>query len=295
MGHDSVRSRALWLENTGGSELLWTAQAIESFDIRADGPGAPGYRFRDSDDPDGPIFDWQDISVTGSAIPLTGDDENWGPIPIGFGFPFYGSTFGEINVCSNGWLSFSSAETSFSNPESLPDDGLLAPENLIAPFWDDLDLHGSTSIRYAGDQTRFIVQYTGIDRHTVGSELTFQVILYPSGEIVYQYLTMSGTLDSATIGMQNGEKDAGLLVAYNEDYVHDRLAVALSPTAEWVTIDLTGGSVAPGERARIHVDLDPAGLEPGYHRSEIVIHSNDPLHPVISVPVSLWRPGRRSR
>jgi len=294
MRRDSVRRRSLWLKNTGGSELRWNARAVGSPDTGVDAAAPFRYRLRDSDAPDGPVFDWQDISISGDAIPLAGDDQTWGPVPIGFDFPFYGTTFREVNVCTNGWLSFTSAETSFSNPDSLPDDGFSVPGNLVAPFWDDLDLHGSTSIRYSGDETRFVVQYTGIDRHAAGSELTFQVILYPSGEIVFQYLTMSGTLDSATIGIQNGEKDAGLLVAGNEDYVHDHLAVALSPTAQWVTIDPTAGAVAPGEWVRIRVDLDPNGLERGLHRGEIVVHTNDPLQPVISVPVSLRRLGRKA-
>ena len=33
------------------------------------------------------------------------DDTNTGPLPIGFSFPFYGSSFDEFNVCSNGFLS----------------------------------------------------------------------------------------------------------------------------------------------------------------------------------------------
>jgi len=65
---------------------------------------------------------------------MANDDENLGPYYLGFDFPFYGNLFNSINVCSNGWLSFTSYYASYWN-YPLPDPS--APENLIAPFWDD--------------------------------------------------------------------------------------------------------------------------------------------------------------
>ena len=55
--------------------------------------------------------------------------------PIGFDFSFYGVEYSEFRVCSNGWMSFTSTSTDYSN-DPLPATG--APENLLAVFWDDL-------------------------------------------------------------------------------------------------------------------------------------------------------------
>ena len=54
------------------------------------------------------MFNWIDISATGTAALTTGDDSNLGPFPIGFPFEFYGNTFTTFRVCSNGFISFSS-------------------------------------------------------------------------------------------------------------------------------------------------------------------------------------------
>ena len=86
------------------------------------GPDAFGYRWMDSDDPGGPAFAWVDITGVGTPLGFTGDDQNLGPFPIGFEFPFYGSTFTSVRVCTNGWLSFTSTATASRN-EPLPTGG----------------------------------------------------------------------------------------------------------------------------------------------------------------------------
>ncbi|HET9482029.1 MAG TPA: S8 family serine peptidase, partial [Candidatus Polarisedimenticolia bacterium] len=196
------------------------------------GPDMFGYTWEDSDASGGPVFDWVDISATGTPVAgLDADDENLGPIPIGFPFSFYGNTFTNVRVGTNGFLTFTSTLTAITN-NPLPNSGSSVPENLLAAFWDDLEFRGTERARYLNDGTRFIVQYTDVDRvGTAGnSHLTFQVILYPNGRIVYQYLTMdSATLTSATIGIQNSAKNDGLTVVHNLAYAHGGLAIAFTP------------------------------------------------------------------
>ena len=109
------------------------------------GPDPFGYRWIDSDEPGGPVFSWIDISTTGTAVGATSDDSLSPAITLDFDFPFYGQFFDSIRVCSNGWLSFTSSSTTYSN-QPLPTSG--APENLIAPFWDDLNPGGVSRIFY---------------------------------------------------------------------------------------------------------------------------------------------------
>ena len=305
-------TRTVRLRNTGESDLVWTAdlyenlappQVVQEWNAlpkgdesdngdggvaieHSGGPDAFGYRFEDSREPGGPGFDWVDIETTGLAIPLANDDANSGPVRLGFDFPFYGTDFGFLYVSANGWLSFTSDSTSYSNPDSLPNAGFSVPENLIAPFWDDLDM-GDGTVTYFGDDTRFIVQYTAADRFASPARLTFQVILYPSGKIVFQYLSMEGTLDSATIGMQNQDRTIGLLVAYNEPYVGDRLAVEFTPVAAWVTATPLAGSVPPGGFDEIGLAFDASDLDDGDHSAVLLIRSNDPARDEIAVPIGL--------
>ena len=99
------------------------------------GPDAFGYEWVDSDEPDGPTFEWRDITGNGTQIPMSNDDQNLGPFDIGFDFPYYGQTYSQFYVCSNGWASFTSTDAVYFNSE-LPN--VDAPTDMLAPFWDDL-------------------------------------------------------------------------------------------------------------------------------------------------------------
>src|SRR5262245_570090 len=116
-----------------------------------DGKGGPdgfGYRWIDSNEPGGPTFAWEDITATGTLLPLTGDDATSAAVPIGFSFPFYGGSFASLRVCTNGFLSFTSTATTFEN-QPLPNAG--APENMIAALWDDLDFGSTQRVYTYGD------------------------------------------------------------------------------------------------------------------------------------------------
>ncbi len=289
-------TRTLRLSNSGGTALNWSIQESGSSATgtpdpeagRAGGPDGAGYTYRDSDAPDGPEFDWEEISDIGTPVPISGDDENSGPIPLGFSFPFYGVPFDTVNVSTNGWMSFTNTGAAYRPSGSLPDAGASVPENLIAPFFDDLDLEGIEKVAYHHDGTRFIVQFTGVDRIQRDSDLTFQVILHPSGRILFQYLSMSGRLSEATIGIQNGERTDGLLVSGAGDPVRDRLAVEiLPPVPAWIDVAPSFGAVPPGNHVDIAVAADASGLANGDHHAVLSILSNDPVNSRIDLPVLL--------
>ena len=252
------------------------------------GPDAFGYSWKDSDDPSGPVFNWMDISASGTPLTsLTGDDQNQGPINLGFSFPFYGTNFTSVRVCTNGWLSFTSTATSFTNA-ALPTGGTTQPNNLIAPFWDDLHFRSLQKARYLADGTKFIVQYTAVDKVSPsGASLTFQVILYPNGTIVYQYLTMTGTLNSATIGIQNAARTVGLTVAHNINYIHNNMAIRIQTAPEWLTAAPLAGTIPPGGQQIVNVTFNATDLFGGLYVGSLDITTNDPLATLVHVPATL--------
>jgi hypothetical protein len=306
------KNKTIHLANSGASDLVWSNSVVEILSTsdavgqwverpkgyesdngagassieHFGGPDAFGYRYVDSDEPNGPLFSWIDISDAERSVHLTGDDQNSGPVSIGFTFPFYGETFTSLRICTNGWLSLTSEKTTFSNPDSLPNGGFSVPENLIAPFWDDLHLRGVQRISYHGDETRFVVQYSGVDRFSSAADLTFQVVLYPTGRIVFQYLSMSGVLDSATTGIQNANRTVGLLVNYNQTYIHDGLAVEIAPIPGRLSLDPTNGVIPPGGFTDIQLDFSSVELHENDYAALVSINSNDPATPTIDVPVA---------
>jgi hypothetical protein len=284
-------------ENTGvsvpqydsGGELPKEAEDPRPGILGSGGPDAFGYTWVDSDDPAGPMFDWVDI--TGVGTPVFGaysDDGNRGAFPIGFDFPFYGEAFNEFRICSNGWISFTSTRTTYTN-QPLPNSSFSVPENLLAVFWDDMvvDPNDGNEVYYYNDGDRLIVQYE-IRRIATGGNPPFysvQAILYPNGNIVYQYAGLGVNQTSATIGIQNGTKDDGLMVVYNDTYVHEGLAIEFSTGSSWLSASPESGVVAPGECVEIAVLMDAEALAAGDHMGSINIASNDLTDPYVEVPV----------
>jgi len=251
-------------------------------------PDAAGYRWIDSDDPLCPPFNWIDITGVGTAIPFNGDDQNSGVIALPFTFPFYGNHFNSVRVCTNGWLSFTSALTAFTNT-ALPSGGATAPENLLAAFWDDLTFSSAGDAYHYYDGSKFIVSWVAVPRLTSGGPYTFQVILYPSGTIDFQYQNMQGTrLNEATIGIQNATKDVGTQVVFNAAYVKDDLRVRFSQAPSWITVAPASGTVAAGAPPdTVMVTCNAAGLADGDYVGQVRIASNDLDEALTTVPVNL--------
>ena len=246
------------------------------------GPDEFGYVWIDSDEPNGPHYNWVDIS--GIGIPLyMYDDENQGPFGMEFGFPFYDQIFWDFRVCSNGWISFTSSYTQYSN-YSLPNPN--APENLIAPFWDDLNPGMGGTIYYYTSAESTIVSWVDVPHYSSGGPYSFQIILTSNGVITLQYQYMIEPTNSATIGIQNGDMTIGLQVAFDQYYVHDELAVRMN--AGWLSTDPRAGVVEAGDDYTVDVIMDASLLSDGTHEGTLTINSHDENNelPVITIPVT---------
>ena len=279
-----VARQTLTIENRGASMLRFAvgAQAGGPSAENRGGPDGFGYRWSDSDQPGGPAFEWIDIRAIGTSIPIRNLDENAGPLPIGFEFPFYGRTFSSFHACTHGWISFTNAEVQFTN-RPLPDP--VAPENLLAIWWDDLNFAQTERAYYYSDGERLIVQYDRVLHRVAGGPYTFEAILDRSGAIVFQYLEMGAPLNSGTIGIQNSRGDDGLRVTFNEPYVKDRHAIRFMPSPPWLAADPLDGVVPPGGSVDVAVSADSRGLVPGKYRAAVRLSSNDPAQAASLLPV----------
>ncbi len=187
------------------------------------GPDAWGYIYRDSDEPDGPIYSWVDITGTGTDI--TGslsDDSIVGPYPIGFSFPYYGTSYTDFWVNSNGTIVFDGTYISLSNYQ-MP---TVSPDSpFIAWFWDDLDpANGADGQVFyetmmIGPNNALVIEFYQYDEYPNGPDapnVTAEVILFDDGRIIMQYSEFTGAFDFAggTIGIQSNAA-TGLGVLYN--------------------------------------------------------------------------------
>ena len=253
----------------------------------ADGRGGPdrfGHTWIDSDQPGGPVFSWMDIRTIGEAIPLTGDENVSFFVPIGFIFPYFDNVYDFVRVCTNGYLSFTFGGSDFVN-QPLP--APFGPDNMVAPFWDDLFfVPGSAAYAYS-DGARLIVQWTNVEHYGGGGPYTFQAILQRDGTIIYQYQSMGNPLSGATIGIQNVSRDDGLTVVFNHSYVHDGLAVRISAAPRWLTVSPLFGKLGPGQSMPVAVHFAAANLGDGDYDASVRIQSNDPDESSVSIPAHL--------
>jgi len=92
------------LSNSGNGELVYAFDPVYMSD-----QDEFGYYWLDSNNPDGPAFDWVDITDIGELIefpPWSLDDGNSGWLDFSFDFSFYGNDYNRIKACTNGWASF---------------------------------------------------------------------------------------------------------------------------------------------------------------------------------------------
>ena len=73
---------------------------------------------------------------TGTQLFMT-DDSQQGPFNIGFNFCFFGQTYTQFYVGSNGWISFSGGQPTTFTSSPIPTGNALVPKNSIMGPWQD--------------------------------------------------------------------------------------------------------------------------------------------------------------
>jgi hypothetical protein len=172
------------------------------------------------------------------------DDTGYGPYNIGFNFTFFGNVYSEFYVNSNGLLTFG-ASTDAYEPVTIPT--ASAPNNYIAPFWDDLAMGSEGKMLYTTIGTspnrKCIVQWTNM---RFPSDLllgTFLVILYEgSNNIQLQYRSIISSHSMAhgafaTIGLENSDGSAGVLYSYQTASVNSEQAIRFTPSGLTYTVN----------------------------------------------------------
>jgi hypothetical protein len=202
--------------------------AAPAVNAASGGPDGYGYRFTDSNEAGGPSYSWEEISGSGTALTLGGDSYEY-PVSIGFSFDFYGVSYTELSVCSDGGLTFGDWGLNFIN-QPLPD----GTEPFIAVYWDDLTPPAG-SIYYetlgSAPNRTFVVEWDGVASWSVGGDATFEIILYEgTNNILMQYDdTIFGSVSfdegaSSTVGIQQDDSNA-LQYSYNEAVITTPLAI----------------------------------------------------------------------
>jgi len=212
------------------------------------------YSWLDSETPGGPIYNWEEISETGIEITSWTDRNNGfaGPFDIGFDFPFFGKVYSDtLYVGTNGYVSFGRGYSgipvgtlpsrSYPNNDIMPFGGPLYIMDGVSHVYyqlleDPPPLPPPTSpleggLRGVGGMKggRFVVEYVDVQWCCdLNTSHTFEIVLYPSGEILTQYQSLHGDIPWL-VGIENEDGTEGL--NYPPSLVADGLAIKYLPPA----------------------------------------------------------------
>lgn len=233
-----------------------------------------GYEVRDSDEPGGPVYSWIDISGIGTEV-LLNDDSVQGPYSMPFAFPFFERYYTTFTIGANGGIGLADGDIPYEN-EPLPSSSV--PNQFLAVFWDDLDPAVAGKVYYHMNTNRVVVSWVGVPRYRSTDTVTFQAILYRGGEIVYQYRSMNGTLNSCTIGIQASGTGPAVQKVYNQAYLKNNLALRFKPSSgyDWLQVIPTNGTVTAGSGLGVQITCNGSGLTVGEYEAVLSLTHNAP-------------------
>ncbi len=281
----------------------------------AGGPDGFGYTFRDERDPDGPMFQWEEIAapqggpgteltyLTGKVPPSDcnqpGVNYVYGLQPL-FAFPFYGTPREQFSVSAYGTVFFDAGpEQGFGcyiGSVGLPvDQTAFNPDRgtnaFISAYLDRLKIvPGAVYTHF--DHDRAIIQWYRVTSF-FQEYATFQIILYPNGDIRMQWYETGPWLtgSSAIIGIQGDAFTALQYGAFFGSKVAPGRCIYYTypgnPYRDWLRAANRTATVAPGGAHTLQYEVRAQYLLPGTYHGAIELRSNDPGQPVVTVPVVL--------
>ncbi|MFL6142120.1 MAG: carboxypeptidase regulatory-like domain-containing protein [Labedaea sp.] len=190
-----------------------------------------------------------------TPLALSGDDSS-ATVPLPFGFFFYGKTYGNAFVSTNGNLNFLGANTAFTNV-AIPSTG--APNAAIYPLWDDLIVDGSSQMLTKTSGTapnrEFVVEWRNAAFFSASSRVDFEAVLSENGEISLRYRNLDPsagveTGNSATVGIENETGTDALQYSFNSSTLSDAQSIRFKlPPNGLVSgrvTDFNDGQAVPG-------------------------------------------------
>ncbi len=186
----------------------------------------------DSDTTEGPVFSW--IDTTDMFTLISEGDGASVDLPGGLPFPFrfYDTSYTNLRVSVDGWLSFLPGAVLAPNNSGIPSPS--SPNGAIYPYWDDLIIGrdfggGRIGYKVIGEAPlrKVVIIWDRVKRKGTNysdpeAGISFEVILDENGTITFQYLdvlTGEKRYDqgrSATVGIEDTTGGVALEYLYGE-------------------------------------------------------------------------------
>lgn len=129
---------------------------------------------------------------TGTQLFMT-DDSQQGPFNIGFSFCFFGQTYTQFWVGSNGWISFSPGQPTTFTSTPIPSTAFNVPKNCIMGPWQDWHPGIGGQIRYQLQGTapcrKLVVSWINVPMFGCNTTLgTFHIVIYESTNVIENHI-----------------------------------------------------------------------------------------------------------
>ncbi|MBT3232457.1 MAG: choice-of-anchor D domain-containing protein [Calditrichaeota bacterium] len=302
--------------NNGGSELIWRADLHESGEER-DGnirnvrsvsgqdviaprrdswvePDDGGYVWIDTEfgPDDYGVAEYEWIDITGNVDPFPNVGRNWnsGALELGFDVDWYGESYSQIYICSNGWASFTARDGSGNLPvpphESNPNAVLLVNSY-------DQSLSNGRIYFHSANGMAVITWFwtSGVGWVNQNKISTYQAIISEEGWVKYQYSdqrNQNGELSN--IGYESPNGQLGGSIAYRQaGMVYDGQAFQIGTEAmmppDWIGIEPHDGVLQANENQDIVLTFNSEGMADGDYYADLHLLSNDPFDSDVVVDV----------
>ena len=295
--NDESDLSSITISNTGEDEsVLFYSLSIRSFENPMGGPDNINNFWSDSNNESNLESEWIDISDVGTLYEFDNNDESGEVIDIGFDFPFYGQNREQLFINPNGWIGFGDDSNAWDNT-SIPSNS--APRSAIFGFWDDLNPVNnncnscSGEVLYHSNDDRMVVWFNDVAHWPTNFENSFydfQIVIFKTGEIKFNYNNMVGISNSATIGIQNDSGNSGLQMSYNTEYVENELTTFVKKNPTWAGINQlenfdVSGELLEGSSVNFNIIVENNELTEGNYSANLNISSNASTE--VSFPILL--------
>jgi gliding motility-associated-like protein len=211
---------------------------------------------------------------TGNQLFMT-DDSQQGPFNIGFTFCFFGQTYTQFWVGSNGWISFSPGQPTTFTTQTIPTANFLVPKNCIMGPWQDWHPGLGGQIRYqtvgVAPCRKLIVSWVNIPMYIcTANQGTFHIVIHESTNYIDSYIQskpaclqwQGGTATqgvhniAGTIGITSPGRNSSVWTATNDAYRWTPTGPVVLPTLTWYQV---GNPIPIGTGPTINVTPPAAG------------------------------------
>jgi hypothetical protein len=180
-----------------------------------------------------------------TMTPLNLGDDATRRVSLGFEFEYWGQTFTDVWVSSNGFVSFESAANLCCNGQPIDQ----AQRNTIYAYWSDLISYTGNPY-YRLDEGSALFGWYGTQEYGTNNRNTFEIGLFSNGNIQFNYGSMSASGNrDFTAGLTGPEAGDNIPLFYgrNPQFLQNQsgLLTYASPIPEEIAIDCNATPLHP--------------------------------------------------